>query len=162
VFTSEEGLDRFIARSGAADLAGRTRAVMRGDALFSALLGAAAGGIVFDPAGPGRARSFERKLVELLAEKPTRTPAPAEDEPPPRELVEVRLLSIDPGYPIRTIKVIRDHTGLGLADAKLIVESAPVEFTARVARGGGDALITQLAEVRAEATVRRIEEPPAR
>lgn len=51
------------------------------------------------------------------------------------------------------IKVVREATGLGLADTKKLVESAPVVVKERLTRAQAEVLVTSLGQVGAKATL---------
>lgn len=59
------------------------------------------------------------------------------------------ILTGDGGYKLNVIKVVRDITGLTLAESKLLVESAPVAIKTGVTRAEADTIIRQLEDAHA-------------
>ena len=88
----------------------------------------AAAGVVVAAAGPAAAAEekteFDVELTEVGAEK------------------------------VKVIKVVREITGLGLKEAKDVVEAAPKVLKEAVSKDEADAIVKQLAEVGAKATLK--------
>lgn len=68
----------------------------------------------------------------------------------PGDPVMVRLLSYRDGSKIKVIKVLREHLGLGLANAKLLSEDLPTRRIDHSMKYGLDAFAKGLREVGAE------------
>ena len=88
----------------------------------------AAAGVVVAAAGPAEAAEekteFDVELTEVGAEK------------------------------VKVIKVVRDYTGLGLKEAKELVDKAPSTLKEAVSKAEADDLIAKLAEVGAKAVAK--------
>ena len=76
--------------------------------------------------------------------------APVEEE---KTEFDVELTEIGPNK-VKVIKVVRDYTGLGLKEAKELVDSAPKVIKEGISKAEADDLIAQLAEVEAKATAK--------
>ena len=72
--------------------------------------------------------------------------APAEE----KTEFDVILASFDAAAKIKVIKVVREITGLGLADAKGLVESAPKALKEGISKEDAEALKAKLEEVGAK------------
>ncbi len=64
----------------------------------------------------------------------------------------VTLDSFDASKKIPVIKVVREITGLGLGEAKALVEGAPKELKAGVSKADADALIAKITEAGGKAS----------
>ena len=73
--------------------------------------------------------------------------APAAEE---KTEFDVILASFDAAAKIKVIKVVREITGLGLAEAKAVVESAPKALKEGVSKEDAEALKAKLEEVGAK------------
>ena len=73
--------------------------------------------------------------------------APAAEE---KTEFDVILASFDAAAKIKVIKVVREITGLGLAEAKAVVESAPKAIKEVVSKEDAEALKAKLEEVGAK------------
>ena len=76
---------------------------------------------------------------------------PAEDEGP--STVNVKLKEVGPNK-IAVIKVVRELTGLGLKEAKEIVDGAPKTIKEAVSKEAAEEMKAKLAEVGAEVDVK--------
>ena len=66
---------------------------------------------------------------------------------------DVELTEVGPNK-VKVIKIVRDNTGLGLKEAKELVDSAPKVIKEGISKAEADDLIAQLAEVEAKATAK--------
>ena len=101
----------------------------------------------------GEADALVAALVEKGASaeaKGRHGPAPAKDAKP--ATFDVKLESFGTSK-ILVIKIVRDRTGLGLADTKKLVESAPVVVKKGLGRAQADSMLKELTEAGAKATV---------
>ena len=64
----------------------------------------------------------------------------------------VTLDSFDAAKKIPVIKVVREITGLGLGEAKALVEGAPKELKAGVSKADADAMIAKITEAGGKAS----------
>ncbi len=64
----------------------------------------------------------------------------------------VTLDSFDAAKKIPVIKAVREITGLGLGEAKALVEGAPKELKAGVSKADADAMIAKIAEAGGKAS----------
>ena len=64
----------------------------------------------------------------------------------------VTLDSFDAAKKIPVIKVVREITGLGLGEAKALVEGAPKEVKAGVSKADADAMIAKITEAGGKAS----------
>jgi large subunit ribosomal protein L7/L12 len=67
---------------------------------------------------------------------------------------DVELTSFDAAAKIKVIKVVREITGLGLADAKAAVEAAPKVLKEAVSKDEAESLKAKLEEVGAKVTLK--------
>ncbi|MBR2732328.1 MAG: 50S ribosomal protein L7/L12 [Clostridia bacterium] len=63
---------------------------------------------------------------------------------------DVVLAAIDPANKIKTIKVVRELTGLGLAEAKAVVDGAPKTLKEALSKDDAEAAKAKLEEVGAK------------
>ena len=89
----------------------------------------AAAGVVV--AGPAEAAAVEEEKTEF----------------------DVELTEIGPNK-VKVIKIVRDNTGLGLKEAKELVDSAPKVIKEGISKAEAEDLVKQLAEVDAKATIK--------
>lgn len=89
----------------------------------------AAAGVVV--AGPAEAAAVEEEKTEF----------------------DVELTEIGPNK-VKVIKIVRDNTGLGLKEAKELVDSAPKVIKEGISKAEAEDLVKQLAEVDAKGTVK--------
>ena len=68
------------------------------------------------------------------------------------EKFTVTLDSFDAAKKIPVIKVVREITGLGLGEAKALVEGAPKEVKAGVSKADADAMIAKITEAGGKAS----------
>jgi len=81
--------------------------------------------------------------------------APAEAEAVEVEQTEFDVVLVKPGpNKIPVIKVVRELTGLGLAEAKKVVDSAPAPVKEKIGRDDADAAKAKLEEVGAEVEIK--------
>ena len=81
--------------------------------------------------------------------------APAEAETVEVEQTEFDVVLVKPGpNKIPVIKVVRELTGLGLAEAKKVVDSAPAPVKEKIGRDDADAAKAKLEEVGAEVEIK--------
>lgn len=74
--------------------------------------------------------------------------AQAEEEPKEEKTIfDVKLASFDAKSKIKIIKEVRGITGLGLKEAKALVEAAPSVLKKDVKKDEADALIEKLKEI---------------
>lgn len=75
--------------------------------------------------------------------------APAEEKAAAQEKTHftVKLESFDAGTKIKLIKEVRSYTGLGLKEAKELVEKAPADVAVDVAKADAEALKAKLEEM---------------
>ena len=66
---------------------------------------------------------------------------------------DVELTEVGPNK-VKVIKVVRDYTGLGLKEAKELVDGAPKIIKEGVTKAEADDLIAKLAEVEAKGTAK--------
>ena len=66
---------------------------------------------------------------------------------------DVELTEIGPNK-VKVIKIVRDYTGLGLKEAKELVDSAPAIIKEGITKAEADDLIAKLAEVEAKGTAK--------
>ena len=64
----------------------------------------------------------------------------------------VTLESFDAAKKIQVIKAVREITGLGLGEAKALVEGAPKELKAGVSKADADAMIAKITEAGGKAS----------
>ena len=76
-------------------------------------------------------------------------PAAAEEE---QSEFTVTLDSFDAAKKIPVIKAVREVTGLGLGEAKALVEGAPKELKAGVSKADADAIIAKITEAGGKAS----------
>ena len=76
--------------------------------------------------------------------------APAAEAAAEKTEFDVVLTGFDAAQKIKVIKVVREITGLGLADAKALVESAPKAIKEGLSKDDAEALKKQLEEVGAK------------
>ncbi len=67
----------------------------------------------------------------------------------------VAITALDNGWKIRAIKAVREETGLGLADAKALVEKLPATVKDRLTAAEAEALIRRLEASGMKAEARR-------
>jgi large subunit ribosomal protein L7/L12 len=67
---------------------------------------------------------------------------------------DVELTEYDAKSKIKVIKAVRELTGLGLKEAKAVVDGAPKVFKEAVAKGEADALVKQFEELGAKITLK--------
>jgi len=89
----------------------------------------AAAGVVV--AGPAEAAAVEEEKTEF----------------------DVELTEIGPNK-VKVIKIVRDNTGLGLKEAKELVDSAPKVIKEGISKAEAEDLVKQLAEVEAKGTIK--------
>ncbi len=89
----------------------------------------AAAGVVV--AGPAEAAAVEEEKTEF----------------------DVELTEIGPNK-VKVIKIVRDNTGLGLKEAKELVDSAPKVIKEGISKAEAEDLVKQLAEVDAKGTIK--------
>ena len=89
----------------------------------------AAAGVVV--AGPAEAAAVEEEKTEF----------------------DVELTEIGPNK-VKVIKIVRDNTGLGLKEAKELVDSAPKVIKEGISKPEAEDLVKQLTEVDAKATIK--------
>ena len=77
---------------------------------------------------------------------PAAAAAPAEEASPAAEQTHftIKLEKFDAGSKIKLIKEVRAYTGLGLKEAKELVEGAPTEIKADVPKADAEALKEKL------------------
>lgn len=73
--------------------------------------------------------------------------APAEEAAPEKTIFTVKLAAFDAGTKIKLIKEVRAITGLGLKEAKELVEKAPSEVKVDVNKEEADAIKEKLEAV---------------
>lgn len=78
--------------------------------------------------------------------------APAAEAKEEKSTFNITLKS-DGGNKLNVIKAVKDLLGLGLMDAKKLVESAPVVLKENVKKEEAEAIKTKLLEVKAEVTL---------
>ena len=78
--------------------------------------------------------------------------APAAEAKEEKSTFNITLKS-DGGNKLNVIKVVKDLLGLGLMDAKKLVESAPVVLKENVKKEEAEAIKAKLLEVKAEVTL---------
>jgi len=66
---------------------------------------------------------------------------------------DVELTEIGPNK-VKVIKIVRDYTGLGLKEAKELVDSAPKVIKEGISKAEAEDLVKQLAEVEAKGTIK--------
>ena len=66
---------------------------------------------------------------------------------------DVELTEVGPNK-VKVIKVVRDYTGLGLKEAKDLVDNAPKNIKEGVSKAEADEIIAKLAEVDAKGTAK--------
>jgi len=66
---------------------------------------------------------------------------------------DVELTEIGPNK-VKVIKIVRDNTGLGLKEAKELVDSAPKVIKEGISKAEAEDLVKQLAEVEAKGTIK--------
>ncbi len=66
---------------------------------------------------------------------------------------DVELTEIGPNK-VKVIKVVRDYTGLGLKEAKELVDSAPKNIKEAISKAEADDLVAKLEEVGAKGTIK--------
>ncbi len=76
--------------------------------------------------------------------------APAEEE---KTEFDVELTEIGPNK-VKVIKIVRDYTGLGLKEAKELVDKAPSIIKEGISKAEADDLIAKLAEEGAKGTAK--------
>ena len=76
--------------------------------------------------------------------------APAEEQ----SEFDVILESFDASAKIKVLKVVRNATGLGLGDAKALVESAPKTVKEAVAKADAEALKKEIEEAGGKVTLK--------
>ncbi|MBQ6781817.1 MAG: 50S ribosomal protein L7/L12 [Treponema sp.] len=84
-----------------------------------------------------------------VAAGPAAGAAPAAEE---QTEFTVTLDSFDAAKKIPVIKVVREITGLGLGEAKALVEGAPKELKAGVSKADADAIIAKVTEAGGKAS----------
>lgn len=84
-----------------------------------------------------------------VAAGPAAGPAAAEEE---QSEFTVTLDSFDAAKKIPVIKVVREITGLGLGEAKALVEGAPKELKAGVSKADADEIIKKVEEAGGKAS----------
>ncbi|MDE5613364.1 MAG: 50S ribosomal protein L7/L12 [Treponemataceae bacterium] len=84
-----------------------------------------------------------------VAAGPAAGPAAAEEE---QSEFTVTLDSFDAAKKIPVIKAVREVTGLGLGEAKALVEGAPKELKAGVSKADADAIIAKITEAGGKAS----------
>ncbi len=67
---------------------------------------------------------------------------------------DVELTSFDDSAKIKVIKAVRELTGLGLKEAKEVVDGAPKVFKEQVEKGEAEALVKQFEEIGAKITLK--------
>ena len=80
--------------------------------------------------------------------------APAAGAAAPAAEVDVILAGFDAAAKIKVIKVVRELTGLGLAEAKGFVESAPKAVKEGISKDDAEALKKQLEEAGAKVEIK--------
>jgi large subunit ribosomal protein L7/L12 len=81
--------------------------------------------------------------------------APAEAAAPPEEKTEFDAILSEVGpNKINVIKVVRELTGLGLKEAKAVVDEAPKPIKEGVSREEADKIAAKMAEVGAKVTIK--------
>ena len=78
---------------------------------------------------------------------------PAEAAAEEKTEFDVELTEVGPNK-VKVIKVVRDYTGLGLKEAKELVDSAPSVIKQGITKAEADDLIAKLAEVDAKGTAK--------
>lgn len=66
---------------------------------------------------------------------------------------DVELTEIGPNK-VKVIKIVRDNTGLGLKEAKELVDNAPKVIKEGISKAEAEDLVKQLAEVDAKGTIK--------
>ncbi|KAJ1452273.1 ribosomal protein L7/L12 C-terminal domain-containing protein [Pelagophyceae sp. CCMP2097] len=91
----------------------------------------------------------------MMGAGPAAGPAAAEEEAAPaapvKEYFDIKLVSFNPANKIKVIKEIRALTGLGLKEAKDVVEGAPAIVKKDVKKDEGEEIIAKLKEIEAVA-----------
>lgn len=75
--------------------------------------------------------------------------------PQPGSRYSVVITAFDPEWKIRSIKAIREETGLGLADAKNLIEGIPSVVRAGLAQSEAEAVAARLRAQRITVELRR-------
>ncbi|QKX36658.1 50S ribosomal protein L7/L12 [Metamycoplasma hominis] len=88
----------------------------------------------------------------VAAAAPAAAPAAAADAAEEKTVFNVTLKS-DGGNKLAVIKVVKDLLGLGLMDAKKLVESAPVVIKENAKKEEAEELKAKLTEAKAEVTL---------
>ena len=78
---------------------------------------------------------------------------PAAEEAEEKTEFDVELTEIGPNK-VKVIKIVRDYTGLGLKEAKELVDSAPSIIKEAISKAEADDLIAKLAEEGAKGTAK--------
>jgi large subunit ribosomal protein L7/L12 len=86
-------------------------------------------------------------LAALCAAGSSRSDTPAR--------YSVVIVTYDAQWKIRGIKAIREETGLGLAEAKRLIESSPGLVKSRLSKADAEALAARLGKERVTAEVRK-------
>ncbi len=93
--------------------------------------------------------------VAVAAAGPAAAAAPTEAAPPAEEKTEFDAVLTDVGpNKINVIKVVRELTGLGLKEAKAVVDEAPKPIKEAVSREEADKIAAKLAEVGAKVEIK--------
>jgi large subunit ribosomal protein L7/L12 len=91
--------------------------------------------------------------VAVMAGPAAAAAAPAAEEPEEQTAFDV-ILTESGQSKINVIKIVREATGLGLKEAKAIVDEAPKAVKEGMSREDADALAAKLKEAGAEAEVK--------
>jgi large subunit ribosomal protein L7/L12 len=97
------------------------------------------------------------RLALLLASILWGVPSCAREDPaaPPPASFEVVVTGVDPAWKIRAIKAVREETGLGLADAKDLVEHVPFMLKEGLSAAEAADTVRRLGEAGLKAEARR-------
>merc|ERR1719453_381731 len=79
--------------------------------------------------------------------------APEEESAPAKEFFDLKLVGFDASSKIKVIKEVRALSGLGLKEAKELVEGVPKVVKKEVSKADGEEMLEKLKAVGAEVTL---------